>query len=128
MASSQATGPTSVDAFGAAFAEAQLIISERGRFGWIWPLLEIFHNKTDAPMKIVNTFLYVILICWFRHVFSEAGYRDPIMKDAIEKHQSTSSSNDTDKVRDDETLLDHLVKFTTGAHAIIITSMFLIEN
>ncbi|KIM86354.1 hypothetical protein PILCRDRAFT_816295 [Piloderma croceum F 1598] len=97
VAGSQATGPTSVDAFGAAFAEAQFIISERGRFGWIWPLLEIFHDKTEAPMKIVNAFL------------------DPIMKDAIEKHQSrsTSSLNDTDKVSDDETLLDHLVKLTT---------------
>jgi hypothetical protein len=40
-----------------AFAEAQRIIAQRSRLGWIWPLLEILHNKTDAPMKIVNTFL-----------------------------------------------------------------------
>jgi hypothetical protein len=64
---------------------------------------------------------------WFRRGFLEAGYRDPIMTDAIEKHKSnsTSSLNDTDKVRDDETLLDHLVKFTTGAYA---TLVFLVEN
>jgi hypothetical protein len=39
------------------------------------------------------------------------------MKDAIEKHQSTlrSSESGTDKVGEDETLLDHLVKLTTGA-------------
>jgi cytochrome P450 len=36
------------------------------------------------------------------------------MKDAIEKHQSrsTDSEKDKDDVRDDETLLDHLVKLT----------------
>jgi hypothetical protein len=67
---------------------------------------------------------------WFRRVFSEAGYRDPIIKNGIEKHQSRSKIplNDMDKVRDNETLLDHLVKLTTGAYAIIITLMFLVEN
>jgi hypothetical protein len=64
---------------------------------------------------------------WFHRGFLEAGYRDPIMTDAIEKHKSssTSSLNDTDKVRDDETLLDHLVKLTTGAYTALV---FLVEN
>ena len=53
----QTARPSSADAFAAAFAEAQFIIAERGRFGWTWPLHEIFRNKTDAPMKIVNAFL-----------------------------------------------------------------------
>ena len=70
IASSQAAGPTPVEAFGAAFADAEFTISERGRLGWIWPLLEIFHDRTDAPMKIVNAFLYVILLCGFV-VFSQ---------------------------------------------------------
>ncbi|KIM86025.1 hypothetical protein PILCRDRAFT_816571 [Piloderma croceum F 1598] len=94
---SQTARPSSADAFAAAFAKAQFIVAERGIFGWTWPLHEIFHNKTDAPMKIVNAFL------------------DPIMKEAIEKHQSrsTSSEIDTDKVLEDENFLDHLVKLTT---------------
>jgi hypothetical protein len=55
--SQTAVSSTSADAFAAAFAEAQFIVSERGRFGWTWPLLEILRSKTDAPMKIVNAFL-----------------------------------------------------------------------
>jgi len=53
----QTARPSSADAFAAAFAEAQFIIAERGRFGWTWPLHEIFHNKTNVLMKIVNAFL-----------------------------------------------------------------------
>jgi hypothetical protein len=40
--------------------------------------------------------------------------RDPIMKDAVEKHQSMPPGPKKDDVRDDETLLDHLVKLTNG--------------
>ncbi|KAG6918740.1 hypothetical protein DXG01_012225, partial [Tephrocybe rancida] len=38
--------------FAAAFLEAQEIISSRERYGWIWPLTEIFEDKTKKPMSI----------------------------------------------------------------------------
>ena len=52
------------------------------------------------------------------------------MKEAIEKHQSrsTSSKIDTDKVLEDENFLDHLVKLTTGACFMRVYQTFPIEN
>jgi hypothetical protein len=52
------------------------------------------------------------------------------MKDAIEKHQSrsTDSEKDKDDVRDDETLLDHLVKLTAGACPIAGNLTTLVES
>lgn len=45
------------DAFARAFAEAQYVISQRSVIGWMWPLVEIFEDKTEKPMKIVSAFL-----------------------------------------------------------------------
>jgi hypothetical protein len=43
--------------FAKAFAEAQYIVSERSKLGRIWPLLEIFEDRTKKPMKVVDSFL-----------------------------------------------------------------------
>lgn len=45
------------------------------------------------------------------------------MEDAVEKHRSLSMVKEcttSDEVGDDETLLDHLVKFTTSAYCFIV--------
>jgi hypothetical protein len=57
VAASYPTQTTPADHFAKAFADAQYIISLRFKIGWIWPLLEIFEDKTKKPMKIVNAFL-----------------------------------------------------------------------
>lgn len=45
-------------------------------------------------------------------------YRDPLLKDALQRHQSkTPEEKKAQEVADDETLLDHLVKMTSGQYA-----------
>lgn len=81
--------------FAQAFADAQTIIAQRPRKSWVWPLFEIFKDKTTEPMRIVNSFI------------------DPILKEAIAKKQS-HANEEKDVDNDDTTLLDHLVQMTTG--------------
>jgi hypothetical protein len=86
------------DDFANAFAKAQYYISERECSGPVWPLYEIFKDKTDESMKIVN------------------AYIDPIIKDAVDKQCKAAhhGMDNTEELGDDETLLDHLVKITSG--------------
>ena len=74
------------------------VAGTRERLGPVWPLLEIFKDHSKEPMKIVN------------------AYINPIVKDAIEKHRKSPARNDktASEVEDDETVLDHLVKQTSG--------------
>jgi hypothetical protein len=62
--------------------------------------------------------------------FSWAQYRDPILKDAIAKHQSRPAGSEKKKyeIQEDETLLDHLVKLTTGTCSIMKRSGSPIQN
>lgn len=81
--------------FAVAFLQSQELIAERARLGWVWPLAEIFHTKTDKPMKIINSYL------------------DPIMRDALERHRlEPKSEKNIEDVGEGDTLLDHLVKQT----------------
>lgn len=89
--------------FAAAFSEAQDIIAIRVRLGKIWPLWEIFEDKTAKPMAVVQKFL------------------EPILTTVIEKAQKQSPINTSqspwgkdDDPDDGETLLDHLIKHTQG--------------
>ncbi|KAK7032820.1 cytochrome P450 [Favolaschia claudopus] len=85
--------------FSAAFHEAMLQITFREWVGWIWPLFEMFEDRTAAPMKIVNSFV------------------EPIIRNAVEKKKR----NDGTKVAefegalddDNDTLLDELLNSIT---------------
>ncbi|KAH7911458.1 cytochrome P450 [Hygrophoropsis aurantiaca] len=83
--------------FAGAFAQAQLIIAERPRKGWIWPLFELIGDKTAEPMEVVNQYI------------------EPILREAVDKHTKMTMNGDKQKyeLTDDDTLLDHLVRFTT---------------
>lgn len=83
--------------FAAAFTAAQHALARRNMVGGSWPLFELFRDPTREPMKVVNALL------------------DPILKDAIAKQNASQGLPDTDKDTEDETLLDHLVRQTTGA-------------
>jgi hypothetical protein len=80
------------DAFARAFADAQDIITNRSMAGESWPLLEIFRDKSDGSMKIVNAYL------------------EPIIADALRKEKDSLGQEKDD----DETLLDSLVKHISG--------------
>ncbi|KAG9217637.1 hypothetical protein CCMSSC00406_0003674 [Pleurotus cornucopiae] len=92
--------------FAHAFLQAQQIIAGRERMGWTWPLTELWGDKTNEHMRVVDAFIA------------------PIVKDAVKKKRSadeekgiagaaTLDMEKKDDVSDDETLLDHLVKFTS---------------
>jgi hypothetical protein len=85
------------DAFARGFHLAQEVLLNRGRVGSIWPLWEILRDRTKEPMKLIRSYL------------------DPIIKKATERQQETEKCSDTkgDK-EENETLLDHLVKSTSG--------------
>lgn len=94
-------GKDTAEKFSRAFAEAQAVIAERSSLGPVWPLLEVFNDKSEESMKIVRAFL------------------DPIIEEAVEKRRMRKLSpmefhsvEKKDDLDDGETLLDHLVKLT----------------
>lgn len=102
--SSKTANEVEADTFAHAFLEAQELISGRERVGYpVWPLLELFGDKTKAPMDIVN------------------AYIDPIIAEALEKKRNSAlvaekieKVEGSDEIGEDETLLDHLVRDTDG--------------
>ena len=52
----------------AALLDAQFAVGQRERLGFVWPLREVFKNKTKKPMKVVDAFI------------------EPIVADAIAKN------------------------------------------
>ncbi|KAF7967691.1 hypothetical protein HWV62_33339 [Athelia sp. TMB] len=89
---------SAADSFARAFADAQYFSAQRNVRGWSWPLAEITHDYTRAPMAVVSAFL------------------DPLLAAAVAKHRAAptpAAHEKTREVGEDETLLDHLVKTTT---------------
>ncbi len=90
------------DEFADAFLEAQEALSNRGRTGWSWPWFELFQCKTAKPMRVVDAYL------------------EPILDRAVQQAERAKRSrtlkekSSIDEEDESETLLDHLVKFTTG--------------
>ena len=85
--------------FARAFAAAQEAVTFRVRVGDIWPYFELLGSKTQAHMRVVDAFL------------------DPILKAAVEKarvEKTMLGGRSKEEIGEDETLLDHLVKFTSG--------------
>ncbi len=86
--------------FARAFSDVQEIIALRVRCGPLWPLWELSGNKTTAHMKVVSEFI------------------DPILSLALEKKSSPLSemagAEKSDEINEDDTLLDHLARFTDG--------------
>lgn len=82
--------------FTAAFCQAQEALIIRFRLGWCWPWFEVFHDRTADSMRIIDDHL------------------EPILKNAIQKAESEKASGYEAESNEDGTLLDHLVKMTTG--------------
>jgi cytochrome P450 len=94
--STQDNSGSAAEDFACAFAEAQAVVNTRGNTGWIWPLMEMFEDKSKNCMKVVD------------------GYLDPILESALRKAKDSPPNQDeTDDIDTDETLLDHLVKYTS---------------
>ncbi|KAJ7289341.1 cytochrome P450 monooxygenase pc-1 [Mycena rebaudengoi] len=89
--------------FIAAFNESMQVIAERGYLGDIWPLWEMFEDKTVKPMKVVSAFL------------------DPVIHAAVEKKRATGAGSiqadgaGEKHVQEGGTLLDELLNSTSDA-------------
>ncbi|KAH7882562.1 cytochrome P450 [Phlebopus sp. FC_14] len=83
--------------FARAFARAQFVISRRPSKGWAWPLFELFKDETEEPMKSVDAFI------------------EPVLRNAMKKHGLAAKRGQlaSNKISDEDTLLDHLVRQTT---------------
>jgi cytochrome P450 len=81
--------------FSKAFAEAQLSVAQRGRFGSNWRPREFWTDSVWKDLDVID------------------GYIDPILKAAVEKHRQRQVEQAGAKdVAADDTLLSHLTLFT----------------
>lgn len=86
--------------FAHAFSDAQIATGYRGRFGSAWRLSEFWTDRVKKHMDVCYKFI------------------DPILKEALEKSKMTKENVDEKadakdrEVKEDETLLDHLVNYT----------------
>lgn len=80
--------------FARAFADAQISISTRSRIGILWPLFEIFKDRTKDDMDQVKSFI------------------EPIVRDAMNKRAGGEKAE-----KADDSLLQHLLNVTDGARA-----------
>ncbi|TBU32981.1 cytochrome P450 monooxygenase pc-2 [Dichomitus squalens] len=84
---------SAADRFSAAFAAAQEVIAMRSRIGWTWRLKELWTDASKEHMKVVDEYL------------------QPILEDAIRKNRNSTGKGQAE-ADENETLLDHLVKYT----------------
>lgn len=88
-----------------AFSKSMFYIAEREHLGIVWPLYEMFCDKTKAPMKIVSAYL------------------DPIISAAVEKKRAAEMLKlKTARLEGEveaETLLDELLRSTSGEYTYV---------
>lgn len=97
---SAAAGEHPADRFVNAFQKALEETAVRGRYLQSWPLLEVRKDRVKKYLGAVDEFI------------------DPIVDEALRKKAAAGADVEKEKereVRDDETLLEHLVKYTDGA-------------
>ena len=100
------------DRFVRAFQDGLEATAIRGRYLQSWPLFEFWGDRVKRHLEAVDEFI------------------DPIVEDAVRKSKGSEKmqvGNDDeegdveksgkDSVKDGESLLDHLVKFTDGAYS-----------
>ena len=85
---------TREEAFSRALIGAEMVLLDRLQMGDMWVLLELFKDKSEPHMKIINEFL------------------NPILEEGLTKHAARTKAGLTG--REGETLLDSLLRETTG--------------
>ncbi|RPD56738.1 cytochrome P450 [Lentinus tigrinus ALCF2SS1-7] len=103
-AAAQQTAPVHpADRFVRAFQGALEATAIRGRFLQSWPLTEMFGDKVKKYLTAVDEFIDPMV---------EEALRNKEKKVSLEGVTSDVEKATRDQVRDDETLLEHLCKFT----------------
>jgi len=93
----------SVDQFSTSFANVQELIVSRMRLGPHWPLAELFKEKTEKDMKVIDSFIQPIL--------EDALERETARKVAALDDYGKLKAQDVDEA---SSLLDYLVSVTDG--------------
>lgn len=94
--------PDEAEAFTSAFLKAEHLCSERALQDKLWPLCEMHVDQSKAHMRIVDAYL--------RPILEEALAK----KARRERGGKTARAEEADEIEDGETLLDHLVRYTSG--------------
>jgi hypothetical protein len=81
--------------FATAFEMAQQIITSRARIGYLWPLFELFKDKTEPHVKIIKDWL------------------DPLVKRALDDKLRAEEAGIASPIAD-KTFLQHLADSTEG--------------
>ncbi|KZT71413.1 cytochrome P450 [Daedalea quercina L-15889] len=92
------------EAFATAFAAAEHLCAERATMGKVWPLWEMRKDKSREYMRVVDEYLHPIL---------EEALRKKAQREHEEKARGVKTAEEADDIEEGETLLDHLVKFTS---------------
>lgn len=79
--------------FAGAFEMVQQIITTRSRIGYLWPLFELFKDKTEPHVKIIQDWL------------------DPLVKQALDHKLRTEQAGVTSPISD-KTFMQHLADST----------------
>lgn len=94
-------GSATEDAWGSftgAFEMAQQIVTTRARIGYLWPLFELFGDKTEPYVKVIQNWL------------------DPLVKHALEDKAQAEKAGISNTIAD-KTFLQHLVDSAEGKFA-----------
>lgn len=94
--SSVTRSSNSSEIFSEAFFQAQAAANQRSHLGPMWPLTELFRDKTTKHVKVVFDFI------------------EPLVSDAVQRHKAEDGEKKK-LVEERETLLEYLVKHTEGA-------------
>ncbi|KAG6833307.1 hypothetical protein H0H87_008939 [Tephrocybe sp. NHM501043] len=95
-------GSATRDAWGSftsAFEMSQQIVTKRTRIGWLWPLFEMFGDKSEPYAKIIRAWM------------------DPLVRKTLEDQKKTRTAG-VDSSIADKTFLEHLVD-STSDHILI---------
>ena len=90
------------EAFASAFAKAEHLCAERATQGKLWPLWEMRKDKSRQYTSVVDAYLHPIL----EEALAKKARR--------EREENAKRAEEADDIEDGETLLDHLVKYTSG--------------
>ncbi|EPT04095.1 hypothetical protein FOMPIDRAFT_1022169 [Fomitopsis schrenkii] len=89
------------EGFASAFLKAEHLCAERATQGKLWPLWEMREDKSRQYMRIVDAYLHPIL-------------EEALAKKARREREETAKRvEEAVEIEEEETLLDHLVKFTS---------------
>ncbi|KAJ6472705.1 cytochrome P450 monooxygenase CYP63 [Mycena vitilis] len=88
-------------AFAKAFEMAQQIVTDRGRIGWMWPLFELFKDKNEGNVAVIQEWLDPLVrrAVDDKRMTQRAGINSPVAEKTFMQHLA-DSTHDPVLIRD----------------------------